>query len=160
LATPDVPVASKPLDEDLKDFENALSGGTPEPEPFDFDAALASATGVSTDSELVLSEEEIVPVDTAPPIDTTLKSGGGREKAGEKSAKPEGSGEFDIDDFGAPPPGPSGPPPLWKPGTPRPQELTVRPLSSEEDTPDLPAKKKKPDDDVDDMLANLFGDGH
>jgi DivIVA domain-containing protein len=141
-------------DDDL--FVDALLGDdVAEPAGFDFDAALANATGapgLDADAdpdaglfgwgppparpedgpgtaELVLSDEDVIDSDGADAAGTV----------------------FELSAFGErrPPAAGAGHPP---------SELTLRPLSASEEAPDVPVETGVDESEEDDMLGRLFGD--
>ena len=122
---------------------------------FDFDAALATATGVS--SQPNRKPEAVKPPRPEPQpenvIDLEIDL---NETASPLDLGRRSMGAFDVDDFGIPPK--SMAPRLSRAGGGRPPELTLRPLSPEEDAPDLPAEARRNDDGRDDdMFSSMFG---
>jgi hypothetical protein len=169
--------------DDLEELDAMFGGGEQKDEAFDFDAALASLAarvgatdlgddlfGDTSEDEAERAEEpadeaagEILLMDEVSEEDDAVDllddlDVEELEKKSPKIGLPVEGGAYDTDDFGAPPQQ-REPPPLWQPDDEEPSELTVRPASSEEGVRERRGKSGDADDDVDDLLANLFGDG-
>lgn len=112
-------------------------------------AALENVAGAETDEwdfedELLIEEEVVGGSEPQPgdqPVDLSM-------------LPDEDVAHLDLDDLGLPPlhQTPSDPGRGFGPSG-----LTLRPLSSEEDAPDVPRERSGDDDDDDDMFSTLFG---
>ncbi len=123
-----------PLDDDA-DFDALFDEGEDEVGDFDFDAALSNATGLSgpRDDDFGKNQDSEAVFDLGVELDggiSPLDFGRG------------GPGPIGLDSFGNEKKKPS---------------LTLRPLSPEEEAPDLPLdENRRDDDDDDDMFSSMF----
>jgi DivIVA domain-containing protein len=122
---------------------------------FDFDAALATATGFSSPPnrkpEAPKAPQQDVQAENVVDLGIDLNDTPSPLDLGRRSV-----GAFDTDEFGLPPQATG--PTLSRRGAGRPPELTVRPLSPEEEAPDLPVEVRRTDDGKDDdMFSSMFG---
>jgi hypothetical protein len=127
-------------------FEALFDDGDQDLADFDFDAALATATGVSSQPNRV---PPVTPRDHENVLDLGVELNGAPSPLdlGRRS-----QGAFDNRDLGLSPNMPSL---SRSPGGH--SDLTLRPLSPEEEAPDLSSPGRRPEDDGDDMFATMFG---
>lgn len=132
---PEVEPAIDPLvmlDED-EGFDALFEDGDDEGDEFDFDAALANATGFSG-----------FPTESRNDAESAFDLGIELDDPG----SPLDLGRAGAGSFGSPVRSAFSPS--------RPADLTLRPLSPEEEAPDLPAESRQRDETDDDMFSTMF----
>lgn len=150
-AGPDGEVAEVAAGEELagsvdeSSFDAMFEAGEEEAAEFDFDKALARATGVSAQTA-ARGKENAKPARETFDLGVEFDGGPSPLELGRN-----GAGAFSVDDFTVRPNGgafqPAG----------RSSDLTLRPLSPQEEAPDLPLESRNPEDDRgDDMFTSMF----